>query len=328
MQPLRIRQYISDILRPGTTSAAAGRIAYFDLAKGICILLVVLFHLREYYASDCITFRYTDLIRMPFYFFLSGYFFKTYSGFGEFSRKKAHNLLLPFAFFYLITSVILPILLSRFTGIEIQTGNDWRLIYRFLTYDPYPNIPLWFLWALFWVNLIYYGLSRLFRNNLLLGMVCFLLTYILGTEHFLHLPAAINNMMDGLWFFWLGHTYHHNLSRIPQRWYHVLASAFVFIISASLPISGELLLILRRMLVAPIGIVALIGTCRYIGSLPIVSFFGRYSLMILVTHVPIIHALTALHICNGWLLLLSIIMISMILIPLMRKFLPHVTAQK
>ncbi|MDY4684793.1 MAG: acyltransferase family protein, partial [Sodaliphilus sp.] len=87
----------------------APRIEYIDLAKGICILLVVLFHLKEMYkVHSCLdVYLYSTLI--PLYFFLSGYVFKTYGGWNEFILKKIKRLIIPFAFFYITTSVLIPI---------------------------------------------------------------------------------------------------------------------------------------------------------------------------------------------------------------------------
>ena len=68
------------------------RIAYIDLAKGFCIVLVVLFHakgvLNIHYASD----TFLGSFRLPLYFFLSGLFFKDYGGLSKFFIKKTNRL--------------------------------------------------------------------------------------------------------------------------------------------------------------------------------------------------------------------------------------------
>ncbi|MBQ6050567.1 MAG: acyltransferase family protein [Bacteroidaceae bacterium] len=100
------------------------RLPYFDLAKGVCILLVILYHLQEAYEVYLPSDRFLLLVRMPLYYFLSGFFFKEYDGFTSFAKKKVKRLLIPFLFFYLFTSVLLPILANRFLGISFSTGND------------------------------------------------------------------------------------------------------------------------------------------------------------------------------------------------------------
>ena len=99
------------------------RIEYIDLAKGMCILLVVLSHMMAYYK---VSFPYDSVLkcfRMPLYFFLSGVFFKQYEGFWGFFKRKVNKLLIPFAFFYLAFGVALPIVLYNHCGIKMQIFN-------------------------------------------------------------------------------------------------------------------------------------------------------------------------------------------------------------
>ena len=147
------------------TGSGRNRIPYFDLAKGVCILLVIWFHLGVHTPFD----PYLNAVRMPLYVFLSGLFFKSYGGILQLIHKKTKRLLIPFFFFYLTTSVLLPILAHNRLGINFETGQDWRLLYAFLTYRDFPNIPLWFLWALFMLNVSFYALQRFIKSDILLG---------------------------------------------------------------------------------------------------------------------------------------------------------------
>ena len=79
------------------------RIEYMDLAKGICIIMVVLFHVAKLYDDTLLVNRFFKLIRMPLYFFLSGFFFKSYSCFFDFLKRKTNKLLIPFVFWYLFS---------------------------------------------------------------------------------------------------------------------------------------------------------------------------------------------------------------------------------
>lgn len=58
------------------------RIQFIDLAKGVCITLVVLHHCH-------IETPYLVFVRMPLYFILSGLFFKAYGGFVDFTKGKS-----------------------------------------------------------------------------------------------------------------------------------------------------------------------------------------------------------------------------------------------
>lgn len=54
------------------------RIDFIDLAKGFCIMSVVMFHLTYHIDIDIPYSTAICSFRMPFYFLLSGLFFKTY----------------------------------------------------------------------------------------------------------------------------------------------------------------------------------------------------------------------------------------------------------
>ncbi|MGN0230071.1 MAG: acyltransferase family protein, partial [Muribaculaceae bacterium] len=81
------------------------RIEYFDLMKGICIILIVAFHVD----SDNMFPRQVNSMlqsfRIPMYYFLSGIFFKTYNGFLDFVRRKTNNIIIPLLFFTLLANI-------------------------------------------------------------------------------------------------------------------------------------------------------------------------------------------------------------------------------
>ena len=75
----------------------SSRIEFIDLAKGICVLLVVVGHVGVNIAIPGL-----ENVRMPLYFILSGLFFKSYDGRKNFLIKKTNKILIPFLFFYLL----------------------------------------------------------------------------------------------------------------------------------------------------------------------------------------------------------------------------------
>lgn len=78
-------------------SSKKERLHYIDLAKGVCITLVIVGH-----TGLSITIPGLDAIRMPLYFILSGLFFKDYGGLGRLFKKKFNKILFPFLFFILL----------------------------------------------------------------------------------------------------------------------------------------------------------------------------------------------------------------------------------
>ena len=117
------------------------RIEFIDLAKGVCILLVIMMH-----TDVNVDFPGLRGMRMPLYFILSGLFFKDYGGFLNLLVKKANKILIPFLFFYLASYSIFyligwlspDIIKSKATGIS-----------DLFTQRQLFNGPIWFLLALF-----------------------------------------------------------------------------------------------------------------------------------------------------------------------------------
>lgn len=307
--------------KPADTSGK--RIPYFDLAKGVCILLVMWFHLGVHTPFD----PYLDAIRMPLYVFLSGLFFKTYGGILQLMLKKTKKLLIPFFFFYLTTSVLLPILAHNLLGINFETGQDWRLLYAFLTYHDFPNIPLWFLWGLFMLNVAFYVLHRFIKSDILLGLCCFVLGIVLGK--ILSLPASISKAFVYIFYFYLGYmaTRHNIIGRLPVR--HALPLALLlFVALGFFNPASDVLLYIQQTLLSVTGVLALLLLCKVIKHLPYISYVGRYSIMLLVTHEPLIRFLDVAHIGNPYVCFLILTASYLLIIPFMRRYMPYVTAQK
>ena len=62
------------------------RIEFIDLAKGVCILLVIMMH-----TDVNVDFPGLRGMRMPLYFILSGLFFKDYGGSVSYTHLRAHE---------------------------------------------------------------------------------------------------------------------------------------------------------------------------------------------------------------------------------------------
>lgn len=89
------------------SSSDKQRIEFIDLAKGVCILLVVLLHCS--YTKEVPALK---AMRMPLYFILSGLFFKDYGGIVPFLHKKVNKLFVPFCFFAIL-GLLLVLISSR-----------------------------------------------------------------------------------------------------------------------------------------------------------------------------------------------------------------------
>lgn len=144
-------------------SSKKERLHYIDLAKGVCITLVIVGH-----TGLSITIPGLDAIRMPLYFILSGLFFKDYGGLGRLFKKKFNKILFPFLFFYLTAYVVFYTVEFLLPGF-MTTGA--KGIADVWTQRQYFNGPIWFLLALFWSNIMFCVISLLVRNMYIQGVI-------------------------------------------------------------------------------------------------------------------------------------------------------------
>lgn len=128
------------------------RVIHLDIAKGISIILVALYHSKiKSIAPDFI--NSMSLFRIPTFFFLSGVFFNTSPNTYAFLWKKSDTLLKP----YFVTSLaifIIAILLKK-------DHLAWQLKGIFYgNGDTIEWVPMWFLPHLFAVYLFTYFVFR------------------------------------------------------------------------------------------------------------------------------------------------------------------------
>lgn len=331
------------------------RIQYIDLAKGLCILLVVLNHvfLHVNYMSPLV--KSLSCFRMPLYFFLSGLFFKEYEGFIGFFLRKVNKLLIPFFFFYLVTCLALPNLFYMFgySGLS-ENSLGLRGLYAFITEKSLVNLPIWFLWALFLVNIYFYILlvfaKRLpVTNNYLpfvLAFMCFLVG-IIGSavlSRRINLLVYMDSAMSALPFFAVGYLFNKFTDiLVPNRWDKFLPFIILLFFVIIYFFGGSCNYRLNKFFINPFmqyicgitGALGIIFTAKVIQHIPFVTYWGRYSIMILLTHALLLKIYPPLILKLHFPMPITIAVILMItmfsyqfIIPLMKKYLPYVTAQK
>ena len=321
---------------------SAKRISYIDLAKGICILLVVLDHIAgngffaggDYPLNDIF-----EQTRMPLYFILSGLFFKDYAGgIREFLLRKVNRILVPYLFFLILYRASAK---AAYWVIGFSIGDVWA--------------PLWFLLCLFWMNAIFATLYYLvkglapsgFKSEIILGLC--VLAIGIGGYFAGHLPLNIGTAMTSLPFLWMGYLLNrklHFLELKTNRWSTLLAG-IVLLAALHYLYVGEnffylntyetpLFLIYLSGLMGTLGVLLL---SKSIGHLPVISYIGRYSIIVLCTHMVIVKAvIAALALLSiGWnpagivpsLVILTLtIACSMFCCWLLSRYLPWFTAQK
>lgn len=312
------------------------RIDYIDLAKGLCILLVVFHHVAlidhdlDYPLKNTL-----KMFRMPLYFLLSGLFFKQYEGFFGFLKRKINKLLIPYIAFFIITWI-----------------------------SPFTNSAIWFLLCLFIVNIFFYltfEVASVVENRIngkagetikvaIITFICIVLGCVgfYLCRHNIIIKPFVTTAFVALPFFGIGF--------IMRKYTDILNNSkfdkFVFL--AAIPLfviawlcSGYVnyrlgvfnVNIISLYIGGFAGIMAILFVAKTLRRLPILSYCGRYSIIILVTHIFLLKVCEkkAINLMMGCGLseIFAVIVLSLIvmlaytfIIPVIKTYMPHITAQK
>lgn len=326
------------------------RIEYIDLAKGICILMVVFLHCTSDGGGFPILENKLCTFRMPLYFILSGLFFKEYGGVSNFIIKKTNKLLIPFLTFYFLIGILMPCIYDVFLHNEIHLNNP-TCFFSFY-YEHFNNMPnaIWFLLCLFDVNLLFYFISHISKKlpnkNIIVCIISLILGsigFVMGILHF-NLPMWIDTSLTVLPFFCFGYMLKHktnflypNAADKYSSWIFILCLCVVFAFGDKVSyIDNSFLISFPSVYICGmLGSIAVLVIAKIINYIPIISYIGRYSIIVLIVHHPIIKILNdfvlwrmPLHSGNDFLKFCIVTLLSLGLIPLLKRYAPYVTAQK
>lgn len=329
-------------------SNSGKRIDFVDLTKGICIILVVMTHIGG-------AFNLLDknsmlsCFRMPLYFFISGVFFKSYEGLLGFVVRKINKLIVPFLFFYLSAFLLKYIVWKIFPG-AFQLPVSWsELLAVFHGHDLIRfNPPIWFLIALFNCNVLFYFIHFLREKHL---PAMFALTLLIGCTGFylgkmnITIPFYIDIAMTALPFyvagFWIRR---YNFFLFPSHRFDKFIPVFVIVALIIMYFTATTLgmrtnnysgNIFQVYIAAFAGIFMIMLLCKKVKKLKVVSYLGRYSIITLSIHGPLLHFIgpvAARYIHNDWLQAIALLVlalgISILSTPFFLKVIPQVVAQK
>ena len=278
-----------------TFQSSKKRVGFVDLSKGFCICLVVLLHVFGETAGE--TFDMLNLFRMPLYFILSGMFFKRYGGFLDFFKKKTNKLLIPFLITYLLTCIpsifVLssrPLSLSSFWNEESYKVNLGC------------NGAAWFLLCLFFQNILFYLIYKASDNVIVVSSVS-IVTGLVGyamNVYGCHLPLWIDTAMTALPFFLFGYAlrkYSEVLYCKMNGMYMAITALALFVLMAvnhynhvmgtTVLSYGDNAFNMNVVClyfggISGFWIVFMLSKC--LNYLPVFSYVGRYSIVVLLTH--------------------------------------------
>ncbi len=310
------------------------RVEFIDLAKGMCILLVVMGHCKI--ANNVPGF---EIVRMPFYFIISGLFFKTYGYFFSFFIKKTNRIAIPF-FFFMVTSIILDYVFAIMSNDPSGMPNLYRILFGL---EDLVNIPIWFLAALFWSGIFMYLVFMTIKNHTLriITIVALgFLGYALG-HYQIPSPFSMFTGLTALPYYGFGYYLAKGPILHPNRYdkYNgvfvvVLYGASYFLSQMIDPAKFDLRVNLfdSPLLFYVLGITStltLLLLCKIIKQIPILTYIGRYSIIVLCTHFLFaIFVSRLLLISSNLVLLIAVLALSIASIPLCKKIIPWFVAQK
>lgn len=129
------------------------RIEYFDVARGISMIFVMLGH--SFLLSDKVTALFCSFY-MSIFFFISGYLYKSCS-FRSLLNKLCYGLVIPY-----FSGIFILFIISRIIGLDsnIPEIAMSSILYADSNLAPYSG-QLWFLYVLFFVQIIFWFLSKI-----------------------------------------------------------------------------------------------------------------------------------------------------------------------
>lgn len=336
-------------MKPLQTQAKP-RIQFIDLAKGICIILVIAHHLVEMSPF----YKFASCFHVPVFFCLSGLFFKPTTSIAEFLHKKVNMILLPLVGWYLIAYVINVAAHGMFTDLNERLAH----ITDIFTHTYFYDIPLWFLLVLFEMNIILTLLYNVLRNQVAVGVAVLALMFTgwylsaVWVDNVMHIASAFSCLP----FFYIGCLLKYTpLMRQDVTRRQMLGTAAIAV--GLLTIGSLCAFMPERMarmsycynylwhehiwliyLTTVTLMLGVIFACKSIGDIPLVSYLGRYSLIVLVTH-DVLGDIGSRLLYMGfgdtldfetrcWINFAIVTLSMFIVIPLCRRYLPYISAQR
>ncbi|MFW2488469.1 acyltransferase family protein [Clostridium chromiireducens] len=212
------------------------RIEYVDILKGLGIILVILGHLE----IPTLMKAWIYSFHMPMFFFLSGLVWNSkYNELSvrDFVTKKIRSLLWPyltFSIIYLLYNILMSLLLKQFNLIKIIKEIIATLYSNYIFEVNYIGV-LWFLGALFVVEILYFLISRFDdrRIRIALLILCVFLGHvcsILERKSFLRLPWELDIAFTAIVFFSVGASAH-SIMRMLRKFNMRIIIGVAFLVS-------------------------------------------------------------------------------------------------
>ena len=177
-----------------------------DIAKGICIFLMVMGHA----AVPDLVFKWIYSFHMPFFFIVSGMFFNPakYSEWSTFLKARVRSLVIPYFTLSLIAA-----------GLFYLIGEN----YIKAMFVGWGGIALWFIPVLFVSELMFWGIwkgTTHFKHQKVCAIVCVIIMLFVGfylSINDIHIPLQLEVVGMGGFFYAIGYIFNDLLRAIRLK---------------------------------------------------------------------------------------------------------------
>lgn len=276
------------------------RLEWVDTAKGICILLVIIFHTTGYIMSD-----YPQIncmlraIRMPLYFTIAGLFVSVKSDV-LFIEKKVNRLIIPYCFFLLIGNIT-DYIYHLFFGEDFKYFSPLYFAY---TEDPdweFLNFPVWFLVSLFDVYIIFIIINKIANYfpkystiwKVSLGIIAGICGFACNRKC-IDLPLLIDSSLSATPFLIFGHIAMSKTTLFKREYktYTIFLFTILLFTLSFLIAKGDIdyfrnnpkTSLFHAYIPGVFGVTAFLLLSKAINKIPLITHIGRYSIVYLGTH--------------------------------------------
>lgn len=309
------------------------RIQWIDYLKGFAILGVIFFH------ADGSPEWWKDWHVNTIFFFLAGMFFKP-RPFLEFLKRHFWGLIVPFCVFFLLSYLFRIVQYALENHSFNAQWHLWLDLFKIDSGRLYLEVyvPLWFILTLFWVQLIYFALSKMpkWANIVVLFMIYVCWDIISNIPTIFMLNTAVCWTL----YFGLGNLLGRMIVNLVDDWhnsvYILVAGVVVMFIIDQLV--GQASYSQARNLFYISWCVVLLASfslLRNVRFLKWLGFFGANTLIILGSHYWILSPLSKIqlklmHFQNGFTALGIATICALAMIPmskLISKYIPAATGK-
>lgn len=277
------------------------RIHWIDIAKGICLIAVILGHL------DLRTWGFVYSFHLTVFFILSGYTMRKEALTGEYLKNKFRRLMTPYFFtctavagMEIVNSVVIHGDMTTATITGILSDNLVRGFFGSGLNQQLGEIQMgqnvgaiWFLPALFFALIFVQFLLNTFKSRagqMLAGVGMAAVGCI--SASFIWLPFSIQSAMLAVPFILFGMWLKESQLLEKLKWYHYVVFAAVFVAGCMTEYAQLFWVVSCTVenwfftpLCAICSSLVLLGISKMIKRLPPLEFVGRNSLIFLCVHV-------------------------------------------